>query len=63
MVKYQDKDNWKNTTWVMRYIISNMRLLLILGVDDTNMLWCNVDAALGVHHDTKSHAIVMMKYH
>ena len=63
MVEDPDKDNWKNLTWVMRYIISTMGILIILGIDDTNMLWWYVDAALGVHRHTKIHAIIIMKYH
>ena len=59
-LKDTDKDDWNNMTRVTRYIQSTMGTPLILGIDDTNMIWWYVDAIFGVHCGTKSHAVIMV---
>ena len=59
-MKDPEKDDWKKSTQVIKYIRSTIGIPLILGIDDTNTLCWYVDTAFGVHCDMKSRTGMMM---
>ena len=50
-----DTDDYKNLSWVMKYIQLPIGLLRILSIKNSGIIKWYIDAAFSVHKDMRSH--------